>query len=293
MTWFKRIALFVLVNVLVIATISITLQLLGVQPYLDANGINYQALAEFCLIWGMGGSFITLALSRVIAKWTMGVKVIDPKTATGAAADLVRLVHGLAERAGLPAMPQVGVYESPELNAFATGPTKSRALVAVSSGLLASMDRADLEGVLGHELTHVANGDMVTLTLIQGVVNAFVMFVARIVAFALALRVKKENRRMVMFAVTIALQIGLGLLGALVVAWFSRWREFRADAGGAKLAGREKMVGALQALQRRYQPLTPQNAYTAMGVAGKSGGFLSLLATHPPLEKRIAALRAS
>ena len=293
MTWMKRIFLFGLVNLLVIATISIVLQLLGVQPYLTANGIDYRALMEFCLIWGMGGSFISLALSRVLAKWTMGVKVIDPKTASGAALDLVGIVHGLAERAGLPAMPEVGIYESPELNAFATGPTKSRALVAVSSGLLDSMDRASLEGVLGHELTHVANGDMVTLTLIQGVVNAFVMFISRVLAFALSQQVKKENRRMVQFAVTIALQIGLGLLGSLVVAWFSRWREFRADAGGARLAGREKMVGALQALQRRYEPQTPQNAYSAMGIAGRSGGFLALMASHPPLEDRIAALRAA
>jgi heat shock protein HtpX len=293
MTWIKRLFLFAVVNILVVATVSIALQLLGVQPYLTANGIDYRALMGFCLIWGMGGSFISLALSRMLAKWTMGVKVIDPKTATGGALELVRVVHGLAERAGLHVMPEVGIYQSPELNAFATGPTKSRALVAVSSGLLESMDRAGLEGVLGHELTHVANGDMVTLTLIQGVVNAFVMFISRVVAFALSLQVKKESRRMVMFVVTMVLQIGLGLFGAMVVAWFSRWREFRADAGGARLAGREKMVGALQALQRRYEPLTPQNAYSTMGIAGKSGGFLALLASHPPLEKRIAALRAS
>ncbi len=293
MAWMKRISLFLAVNVLVIATISITLELLGVHGYLTQNGIDYRALLVFCLAWGMGGSLISLALSRVLAKWTMGVKVIDPKTARGAGLDLVRLVHGLAERAGLPAMPEVGIYDSPELNAFATGPTKSRALVAVSTGLLSSMDRAGLEGVLGHELTHVANGDMVTLTLIQGVVNAFVMFLARVIAFALSLQVKKESRRMVMFAVTIALQIGLGLLGAVVVAWFSRWREFRADAGGARLAGREKMIGALQALQRRYEPLAPQTAYSTMGIAGRSGGFMALIASHPPLEKRIAALRGS
>jgi heat shock protein HtpX len=293
MAWMKRIFLFLLVNVLVMTTISITLQLLGVQPYLNANGINYAALMQFCLIWGMGGAFISLALSRVMAKWTMGVKVIDPKTATGGALELVRVVHGLAERAGLSTMPEVGIYESPELNAFATGPTKSRALVAVSSGLLASMGRADLEGVLGHELTHVANGDMVTMTLIQGVVNAFVMFFARVIAFAVSMQVKKESRRMVQFVVTIVLQIGLSLLGTLVVAWFSRWREFRADAGGARLAGRAKMVGALQALQRRYEPSAPQTAYSSLGIAGRTGGFMALMASHPPLEKRIAALRAS
>ena len=155
------------------------------------------------------------------------------------------------------------------------------------------MDRAGLEGVLGHELTHVANGDMVTMTLIQGVVNAFVMFFARVIAFALSMQVKKESRRMVQFAVTFVLQIGLSLLGTLVVAWFSRWREYRADAGGSRLAGREKMIGALQALQRRYEPLTPQTAYSSLGIAGRSGGFMALMASHPPLEKRIEALRAS
>ncbi|MFI5363138.1 MAG: protease HtpX [Elusimicrobiota bacterium] len=293
MAWMKRIFLFGLVNLLVIVTISITLEVLGVRPYLTANGIDYGALMAFCLIWGMGGAFISLALSRVLAKWTLGVVVIDPRAATGGEADLVRLVHGLAERAGLPAMPEVGIYQSPELNAFATGPTRSRALVAVSSGLLSSMDRAGLEGVLGHELTHVANGDMVTMTLIQGVVNAFVMFIARVVAFALSMQVKKESRRMVQFAVTLVLQILLSLLGTLVVAWFSRWREFRADAGGARLAGREKMIGALQTLQRHYEPLMPQNSFSSFGIAGRSGGFMALMASHPPLEKRIEALRAA
>jgi heat shock protein HtpX len=288
----KRIFLFGLVNVLVVVTISITLSLLGVQPYLTANGLDLGALALFCLIWGMGGAFISLALSRVMAKWMMGVKVIDPKTASGGSLELVRLVHGLAERAGLPAMPEVGIYESPELNAFATGPTKARALVAVSTGLLASMDRASLEGVLGHELTHVANGDMVTMTLIQGVVNAFVMFLARVIAFALTRSLKRESRGFVQMLIVIVLQIGLSLLGSLVVAWFSRWREFRADAGGARLAGREKMIGALQRLQERYRPLEAKPAYAALKIAGKTGGLLSFFASHPPLDARIAALRA-
>ncbi len=293
MAWLKRVFLFSLVNLLVIVTISITLNILGVRPYLTARGIDYNALLVFCLIWGMGGSFISLALSRVMAKWAMGVKVIDPQTATGDAANLLRTVHALAERAGLPAMPEVGIYASPEINAFATGPTKSRALVAVSTGLLETMGGAELEGVLGHELTHIANGDMVTMTLIQGVVNAFVMFLARVIAFAVAQSMERENRRGVQYLVTIVLEIALSLLGSMVVAAFSRWREYRADAGGARLAGREKMIAALQELQRRFEPVDRQPAYATMKIAGKSGGLLAFFASHPPLEARIARLRSA
>jgi heat shock protein HtpX len=291
MTWMKRIFLFLITNILVIVTITITMNVLGIQPYLNANGLNPVALAEFCLIWGMGASFISLALSRIMAKWMMKVQVIDPQNASGAAQELVTTVHRLAEAAGLPAMPEVGVYDSPELNAFATGPTKSRALVAVSTGLLASMSRSEIEGVLGHEITHVANGDMVTMTLIQGVINAFVMFIARVVAYLIARRVER-GREMVRFGVTIVLEIGLSLLGSIVVAAFSRRREYRADAGGARLAGRENMISALEALQRRYQPAAPKTAFSALGIAGRSGGLMAFFASHPPIAERIAALRA-
>ncbi len=290
MAWMKRVSLFILTNLLVIVTISITMNLLGIQPYLTANGLDPVALAEFCLVWGMGGAFVSLAISRMMAKWAMGVKVIDPENARGAARELVDTVHRLARSAGLDAMPEVGVYDSPELNAFATGPTKSRALVAVSTGLLQAMDPAELEGVLGHELTHVANGDMVTMTLLQGVVNAFVMFLARVIAFVVSRQVER-NRETVRFAVTIALEIALSLLGSMVVAAFSRWREYRADAGGARLAGRERMIAALEALRRRYEPLTPKTAYSSLQIAGRSGGLMALFASHPPLEKRIAALQ--
>ena len=293
MTWLKRMFLFMAVNLLVIVTLSVTLQVLGVRPYLSARGLDYNALMMFCLVWGMGGAFISLGLSRVIAKWSMGVKVIDPQNARGEAMELVSTVHRLARTAGLSGMPEVGIYESPELNAFATGPTKSRALVAVSTGLLGSMSRPELEGVLAHELTHVANGDMVTMTLIQGVVNAFVMFLARVIAFAVAQNMERDNRRMVQFAVTLALEIALSLLGMVVVAWFSRRREFRADAGGARLAGRGGMIAALEALQRRYEPLESQTAYASLKIAGKTGGFMALLSTHPPLEVRIAALKGA
>jgi heat shock protein HtpX len=288
----KRIFLFCLVNLLVVVTISITLQLLGVRPYLTARGIDYQALLAFCLVWGMGGAFISLALSRVMAKWMMGVQVLDPMESRGEAMELVQTVHRLAQAAGLPAMPEVGIYESPELNAFATGPTKARALVAVSSGLLSSMSRPEMEGVLGHEITHVANGDMVTMTLLQGVVNAFVMFFARVIAFAISQNSERDNRRMIQYLTTIVLEIGFSLLGMFVLAWFSRWREFRADAGGARLAGRERMIAALQALQKRYEPLDPRPAYANFKIAGgRRGGLMALLASHPALEDRIEALR--
>ena len=285
MAWAKRIGLFIAVNILTMVTISIVLGLLGVQPYLTERGIDYGSLMAFCLVWGMGGAFISLALSRVMAKWSMGVKIIDPRSGD----KLVETVHALARRAGLPAMPEVGIYDSPEPNAFATGPTSSRSLVAVSTGLLESMNQAELEGVLAHEVAHIANGDMVTMTLVQGVVNAFVMFLARIIAFALS-RGDRDSRGMDRMTV-FALEMGLGVLGMVVVAWFSRHREFRADAGSAKLGGREKMIAALQALQRRFEPSDEQESYATLKIAGGRGGFLALISTHPPIKDRIEALR--
>jgi len=292
MAWAKRILVFMAVNILILLTLSITLNLLGVRPYLTGAGIDYRALMMFCLVWGMGGAFISLGLSRIIAKWMMGVQVIDPARAQGDAAELVAMVHRLSQAAGLPAMPEVGIYESPEVNAFATGPTKSRALVAVSTGILGAMNAKELEGVLAHEVSHVANGDMVTMTLIQGVVNAFVMFLARVIAFFISQSVREENRRWVNFAVVLVLEIVLSLLGMMVVAFFSRTREFRADAGSARLAGRDKMIAALERLQRTYEPLdTGGRSLATLKISGKSGGFLALLATHPPLAARLDALR--
>lgn len=177
----KRVFLFLVVNVLIMLTISLVLNALGVRPYLDARGINYQSLLIFCALWGFGGAFISLALSRVMAKWMMGVKIVEPDDPNPELRALVGRVHELAFKAELKAMPQVGYYESDELNAFATGPTQSRSLVAVSTGLLRNMNKAELDGVLAHEVAHIANGDMVTMTLVQGVVNAFVMFLARLI----------------------------------------------------------------------------------------------------------------
>jgi heat shock protein HtpX len=295
---FKRIALFALTNILVIVTISIVLRLLGIQPYLTARGIDYGSLLAFCLVWGMGGAFISLGISRMMAKWTMGVRVIDPRD-PGEFRDLVATVHALAQKAGLPAMPEVGVYDSPDVNAFATGPTKSRALVAVSTGLLRNMDRDEVEGVLGHEIAHVANGDMVTMTLVQGVINAFVMFFARIAAFAVSSAMRGKDDRggsfMLQFLLVTVFEIVFGILGFIVVAWFSRLREFRADRGGAIYAGRGKMIAALERLQQAYgrapEAANQGPALATMKISGKQGGLVSLMATHPPLEARIARLR--
>jgi heat shock protein HtpX len=293
----KRVVLFIAVNILVLLTISVTLNLLGVRPYLSARGIDYRALLVFCAVWGMGGAFISLGLSKVMAKWTMGVKIIDPGTADAGARALVNTVHNLARAAGLPKMPEVGIYDSPEVNAFATGPTRSSALVAVSSGLLRRMGQREMEGVLGHEITHIANGDMVTMTLIQGVINVFVMFFARVFAFALMQFLRRDDERggssyLMQYMLTFVLEIALSLLGAIAVAAFSRWREFRADAGGARLAGRENMISALEALQRSSELVdTRQAALATLKIAGKRGGLALLFASHPPLEVRIQRLR--
>lgn len=252
----------------------------------------------------MGGAFISLALSRQMAKWMMGVKVIDPRVIDPATREselqgLVQTVHHLCRAAGLTTMPQVGIYQSPEPNAFATGPTKARSLVAVSTGLLQRMNEKELEGVLGHEISHIANGDMVTMTLLQGVVNAFVMFLARAIAFAIAQagnRRDDDNRGFSYgsyFLVQFALEIVFMILGSMVVAWFSRYREFRADAGGARLAGRDKMIGALEALQRNLDIIDPRTkpAFQSLQISSRRGGFLRLFSTHPPLGERIRRLQ--
>lgn len=290
----KRVGLFLAVNLLVLLTISVVLALLGVGGYATAHGIDYSQLAAFVLVWGMGGAFISLALSRVMARWMLGVQLIPADTRDPELRWLVDTVHGLARRADLPAMPQVGIYDSPDANAFATGPTRSRSLVAVSSGLLRGMDHGQVEGVLGHEVTHIANGDMVTMTLIQGVVNAVVMFIARVVAYAVTSNMRDEARFMARFAITIVLEIALSFLGMIVVAYFSRLREFRANAGGARLAGREKMIGALQGLQRALPHMAPEEhaALATLKISSKPSGLALLFATHPPLEVRIRRLQA-
>lgn len=290
MTWFKRIFLFILTNILIIVTISILTSLLGLQPYLKAGGIDLFSLAIFCLIWGMGGAFISLLLSKFMAKMMMGVEVIEPNDPQFGW--LVRKVHNIARKAGISTMPEVGIYDSPELNAFATGPSKNNALVAVSTGLLQNMDEDALEGVLGHEVAHIANGDMVTMTLLQGIINAFVMFFARIIAFVVSTAIKDEDiRYFVQFALIIVLEIALSFLGMFVVAWFSRYREYRADEGGAKLTSRTSMINALKTLRDYYEIEDPRGKELAAFKISNKSGLLALLSTHPPLEDRIARLQ--
>ncbi len=296
----KRIFLFLIVNILVVAVLSFIMYFFNLQPYLSQQGIDYTSLAVFCLIWGMGGAFISLALSRIMAKWMMGVQLIDPKTSVREEQELLRIVYQLAQKAGLPDMPEVGIYSSPEVNAFATGPTKRRALVAVSSGLLHRMNRDEIEAVLGHEISHVANGDMVTMTLLQGIVNAFVMFLARIIAFAISRFMVREREDsnggvspLVFQLMVFAFEMVFMLLGAMVIAAFCRYREFRADAGGAQLAGRQKMIAALQALKRTMEaqdPRSAQPAFQALKISNPAG-LMKLFASHPPLDERIARLQ--
>lgn len=297
----KRTLLFIGVNILVVLTLSIVASLLGIPRYMGAAGLDFGALIGFCLLWGFGGALISLAISRIMAKFAMGVKVIDPNTQDPQLRELVNTVHRLARSSQLPKMPEVGVYDSPEVNAFATGPTKSRSLVAVSTGLLRSMDKRSVEGVLAHEVAHIANGDMVTMTLLQGVVNAFAMFLARIIAFAIDSFLRDRNEggqglgQMAHILVVWVMEFVFMLLGSIVVMWFSRWREFRADAGGARLAGRESMVSALRSLQtvtsRALQPDTGDDALASLKISGRpKGGVARLFMSHPPLEERIARL---
>lgn len=289
----KRVFLFVTTNILIIATLSIVMSVFGIQSYLDVKGINYQSLMTFCVLWGFGGALISLALSRIMAKWMMGVKVIELDTRDPELRSLVHKVHGFARKAGLQKMPEVGYYEADDLNAFATGPTKNRSLVAVSTGLLRHMNDQELDGVLAHEVAHIANGDMVTMTLVQGIVNAFVMFLARIIAFFASQLVSEDKRNMVQFSVVIALEIGLGILGMIVVAFFSRKREYRADSGGAALSTRQNMISALERLKVNNQlSLTEdQPAIASLKISGKAGGILKLFSTHPELDDRIQSLK--
>jgi heat shock protein HtpX len=300
----KRIGLFLALNLVIVLTLSTVMSLLGVDRFLYANGLNYQSLAIYCLVWGMGGAFISLGLSRMMAKWTMGVKLVPDNTYDARLVELKQTVYELSREAGLKVMPEVGVYESYDLNAFATGPTKSRSLVAVSSGLLRSMDRRQLRGVLAHEIAHIANGDMVTMTLLQGVVNAFVMFLARIVAYAITQFMRGDEEEgagvggLAFYGISFVLELVFMIFGSMIVATFSRWREYRADAGGAKLGGRENMIAALQALKsnmgRESNPHQGDSAVAALKIESHRGKGLSrFFSTHPDLDDRIARLQSA
>ena len=286
----KRIFLFVVTNLAIVLTLSIVVSLLGVSQGITPDGIDVGALAMFCFVWGMGGAFISLLLSRWIAKRATGVKLVNGRTGQPELDWLYETVGRLTRQANLP-MPEVGVYDSPEVNAFATGPSKSRSLVAVSSGLLRSMRREETEGVLAHEVAHIANGDMVTMTLLQGVINAFVMFAARVIAYAVTRSGDgRNNNGGLYFLVVIVLQIVLGLLGSLVTSWFSRHREFRADHGGATLAGRDRMIAALRRLAANRELVDPRHEALATMKINGAGRWMVFFSTHPPLEARIAAL---
>jgi len=289
----KRIALFLATNMAIVLVLSVTMRLLGVEPYLNANGLNLGSLLITTAIMGFGGSFISLAISKWSVKRSMGVQVIDtPVNATEVW--LVETVRKYSEQAGIK-MPEVGVYDAPDVNAFATGMTKNSSLIAVSTGLLRQLTREEAEAVLGHEVAHAANGDMVTLALIQGVVNTFVMFLSRVIGYLVDKIIFKTERGTgpAFFVTMIVAELILGVLASIIVMWFSRRREFIADQGGANLAGRRNMIAALERLNGLHPPALPDKM-AAFGIAGGGGGggIKRLFMTHPPLEERIAALRA-
>lgn len=291
----KRVLLFLATNMAIMIVLSISLRLLGVDSILDqqGSGLNYNSLLIFAAVFGMGGSFISLLMSKWVAKRSTGARVIE-QPANATEKWLVDTVRRQAEKAGI-GMPEVAIFDSPAPNAFATGASRNASLVAVSTGLLHAMDKDEVEAVLAHEVAHVANGDMITLALIQGVVNTFVIFFARIIGhFVDRVILKNENGHGVGFMVaSLVAELVLGILASIIVMWFSRQREFRADAGGASLAGRQKMISALERLKQGVtEPLPDQLA--AFGIAGGVGdGLKKLFLSHPPLDERIEALRRS
>lgn len=286
----KRIILFVLTNVAVVAVLGIVASLLGVNRYLTSQGLNLGLLLGYALVIGFGGAIISLLISKPMAKWSAGVRVIDQPQSPDEAW-IVNTVRKLSEQAGI-GMPEVGIFEG-DPNAFATGAFKNSALVAVSTGLLAGMTREEVEAVIGHEIAHVANGDMVTMTLIQGVMNTFVVFLSRVIGYAVDSFLRRGDSRdsgpgIGYWVTTIVLDIVLGFLAAIIVAWFSRQREFRADAGSAQLLGRRQpMINALA----RLGGLHPAELPKSMAAMGIAGGIGQLFSTHPPIEERIAALQ--
>ena len=286
----KRIVLFLVTNLAVMLVLSIAASVLGVNRYLTANGLNLGTLLVFAGIMGFGGAFISLAMSKMMAKWSTGARIIDsPSTSTEFW--LVETVRKQAEKAGI-AMPEVAIYEGAP-NAFATGPSRNNSLVAVSTGLLQSMSKEEVEAVLAHEVSHVANGDMVTMTLLQGVLNTFVIFLARVVGTVIdrAISGNRDNGGggIAYFLIVMVLQVVLGILASVIVMAFSRWREFRADAGSARLSSKQKMISALERLGQGRGENSLPSAIQAFGIAG--GGMRKLFSSHPPIEERIAALR--
>lgn len=296
---FKRIALFLLTNLAIILLISVLLSVFNVHPYLTAYGLDYKSLMAYALIVGFSGALISLMLSKFMAKMAFGIKIItSPQNEREQF--LFSIISSLAQEKRI-GMPEIGIYDSPEPNAFATGWNKNHALVAVSTGLLNMMNRDELEGVLGHEISHVANGDMVTLTLIQGVVNTFVIFFARIAAYFVTQFMRRNSddssaSPFVYYLVAIVFELLFGILATMIVMWFSRYREFRADAGSAAVLGKQKMIRALRRLQQYteggYEEDNRGEAFSAMKISSQRK-FMQLFSSHPPLEKRIQALEES
>lgn len=288
----KRVFLFIVTNLAVVLVLSISLKLLGIDSYLAQNGLNYTSLLVFAAVFGMGGAFLSLAISKWSAKRMTGARVIETPS-NPSEKWLLDTVRRQAEKAGI-GMPEVAVYDAPEINAFATGMNRNNALVAVSTGLLRSMTSEEAEAVLGHEVSHVANGDMVTLALIQGVVNTFVIFLSRVIGQFVDRAIFKNERGhgIGFWVTTIIAEIVLGILASIIVMYFSRQREFRADAGGASLAGREKMIAALERLKVASGESQLPDQLVAFGISGRvREGLGNLFRTHPRLDDRIHALR--
>ncbi len=291
---FRRIGLFLLVNILVMATIGLVLNLLGFRGYMTSQGIAYEQLLIFCLVWGMGGSFVSLFISKFMAKMAYRMKQIEPSDPQ--LGYVHQAVASFAKAEGIK-MPEVYIYNSPEMNAFATGPSRNNSLVAVSAGLVSNMSRDEVEGVLAHEVGHISNGDMVTMALAQGVLNAFVMFLSRVAAFALSQAMRSDDddspatggfAQMIMVFV---FDLLFGFLSMPILMWFSRFREYRADAAGARLAGREKMISALERLKNGIEHIDNSNPnLAAFKISGKQG-FARWFSSHPPLDERIRALQ--
>lgn len=286
----KRVFYFLLTNIAIMLVLSVTMRLLGVGPYLTANGLNYNSLLIFSGVMGFGGAFISLAISKWTAKRMSGAVVIEQAN-TQTERWLLATVRQQADKVGIK-MPEVAIFDSPEVNAFATGMTKNSSLVAVSTGLLRGMTQEEVEAVLAHEISHIANGDMVTLTLIQGVVNTFVMFFSRVIGNIVdkAVFKTKDGNGPAFFITMIIAEMVLGVLASIIVMWFSRQREFRADAGAANLASSQKMIAALERLKNAHEPSVLPKQMAAFGISS-FGGMSQLFASHPSLDDRIAALK--
>jgi len=290
----KRIFYFLVTNLAIVLVLSVTMRLLGVEPFLNANGLNLNSLLIFAAVMGFGGAFISLAISKWSAKQMSGAVTIEtPKTPDEIW--LMNIVKKQSQAAGIQ-MPEVAIFNSPVVNAFATGMSRNSSLVAVSSGLLEMMTKDEAEAVIGHEISHIANGDMVTLTLIQGVVNTFVLFFSRVIGYTVDKVVFKTRQGTgpAFFITMIISELLLGVLASIVVMWFSRQREYRADFGGGQLAGKQKMIAALQRLKTQYETSALPKSIAALGISGEQGiGLKELFSTHPSLDDRIARLQQS